>query len=198
MATFFTSDIHVGHRKVASLRGFGDSDRSIRDHDQWIIDGWLRTVGVDDTVWVLGDLVGSNKKYRHALDILATLPGTKHLIAGNHDVVSPIFRNSGSYQREYLEVFESVQAYARINLTVQPSLVGGKVQQGVSAKRSALLSHYPYVGEGSDHTETPRYTQFRLPDEGLILLHGHTHNAIQGLHRAKTPNGKRENGTAHD
>ena len=36
-----------------------------------------------------------------------------------------------------------------------------------------LLSHFPYVGDsGPDE----RYTQYRLPCEGLPIIHGHTHS----------------------
>jgi calcineurin-like phosphoesterase family protein len=42
------------------------------------------------------------------------------------------------------------------------------------AGRQVLLSHFPYEG-GGDHTETERFTQYRLRGEGLWLLHGHTH-----------------------
>ena len=38
--------------------------------------------------------------------------------------------------------------------------------------RTVLLSHFPYEG---DHTTEERATQFRLRDEGLWLVHGHTH-----------------------
>ena len=66
-----------------------------------------------------------------------------------------------------MEVFESVQDFARVKL----------------AGRSVLLSHYPYSGSGSegidDETGQPRsverYTQYRLTDTGDPLLHGHTH-----------------------
>jgi calcineurin-like phosphoesterase family protein len=77
-----------------------------------------------------------------------------------------VHRDAHRYQREFLEVFDSVQAYARRRIN------------GVQA----LLSHYPYAGAGSDHTDVPRYGQHRLPDLGAVLLHGHTHLADQRLH----------------
>src|SRR5690606_8522532 len=48
------------------------------------------------------------------------------------------------------------------------------------AGRDFLLSHFPYQG---DHTDEPRYRQWRLPNLGEALLHGHTHRADQGVHQ---------------
>ena len=47
------------------------------------------------------------------------------------------------------------------------------------------MSHFPYDG---DHVEGgDRATQWRLHDEGVILLHGHTHSADRvSLSRAGT------------
>ena len=38
------------------------------------------------------------------------------------------------------------------------------------------------MGDGDDHTDAPRFAQYRLPDEGRWLLHGHTHIADQRIH----------------
>ena len=70
----------------------------------------------------------------------------------------PGHRDSRKHQRRWLEVFESVQAFAKIRLD----------------GTTVLLSHMPYLGAG-DHTLEERHTQFRLHDEGGWLIHGHTH-----------------------
>jgi calcineurin-like phosphoesterase family protein len=161
-ATWFTSDLHFGHAYVSAWRGFGTSreDADTEAHDAAIVERWVKRVKPEDTIWVLGDIVGKYQQTEYALDLLKTLPGTKHLIAGNHDSVSPIHREAWKHQRLYLEAFESVQAYARIRVCGE----------------DILLSHFPYLGTGADHTADVRYPQFRLPDEGTILLHGHTHS----------------------
>jgi calcineurin-like phosphoesterase family protein len=161
MKTWFTSDLHFGHPYVSSLRGFGTSreDADTEAHDVVITENWGNVVGYDDTVWVLGDIVGRYQDTEYALDIIKELPGTKHLIAGNHDAVSSIHKNAWEHQRQWLDTFESIQQYAQLRMQGQ----------------RVLLSHFPYLGTGSDHTADVRYTQYRLPDEGLILLHGHTH-----------------------
>ena len=65
-------------------------------------------------------------------------------------------RDAHRWQRTYLEVFDSVQPFAR----------------HVIGPAEVLLSHFPYAG---DHTEQDRHAQYRLRDEGRWLLHGHTH-----------------------
>lgn len=149
---WLTADPHFGHRLVAELRGFD----SIEAHDDAIIAGWQAVVRPGDQVWVLGDVVVSASSLDHGLAILRDLPGVKDLVAGNHDACHPMHRRAHLTQGRYLEVFRSVQAFARRRL----------------AGRDVLLSHFPYAG---DHTNE-RYTQYRLRDEGLPLLHGHTHS----------------------
>jgi calcineurin-like phosphoesterase family protein len=154
-ARFFTSDLHLGHRHVARLRGFD----SVGAHDRAIIDGWCSTVGKRDVVWVLGDIAVRYTDY--ALDILRSLPGKKHLIAGNHDGCHPLNRRAHIVQRRYLEAFDSVAA-------------GGSLR---IAGQTVVLSHFPYVGDHADRAD--RFTQWRLRDEGTPLLCGHVHEAWQ-------------------
>jgi calcineurin-like phosphoesterase family protein len=155
MNVWFTSDLHFGHRLVAGHRGFADTDA----HDEHLIHQWSRKVDKDDQVWVLGDLCVSSPT--RALEIVRDLPGIKHLISGNHDSCHPMHRDSHKWQPKYLAAFASVQPFARRRID------GTEI----------LLSHFPY---SKDRHEV-RYTQWRLRDEGLWLLHGHTHAADQRL-----------------
>lgn len=147
---FFSSDTHFLHAMVAKLRGFASS----AEHDEAVIERWNRLVRPDDLVWHLGD-VGLGNETR-VLEQAARLNGRKQLVTGNHDPCWPGHRDSRKHQRRWLEVFESVQPFARIRLSAT----------------AVLLSHFPYDG---DHTEQDRATQFRLRDEGAWLVHGHTH-----------------------
>lgn len=152
MTVWFTADLHVGHQRVVELRGFADTV----EHDLRIAANWIKTVDVDDQVWVLGDLALS--QWTRALAMVRSLPGDKHLILGNHDRGHPMHRDGHKHQGPYLETFTSVQTMARRRIP--------------GTRDSMMLSHFPYSG---DHTEGERYTQYRLRDEGLPLLHGHTH-----------------------
>lgn len=155
--TWFTSDLHLGHRFVAGLRGYDD----VANHDTAIANNWRKRVQPADTVYVLGDLAMSDPEY--ALSVVAGLPGVKHFIAGNHDACHPMHRKWRTQLARFLEVFETVQPFGSIRWNGE----------------QILLSHFPYV---DDHTSPPRYMQWRLPDMGAWLLHGHTHNASQRLH----------------
>jgi calcineurin-like phosphoesterase family protein len=146
---FFTSDLHLGHDRVARIRGFDNTFQ----HDTALAEVWKFHVRPDDHVWVLGDLAASSPTY--ALGVLSHMPGIKHLVLGNHDRAHPMHRDAYRQQRQYLDVFASVQSAARRRI------------QG----REVLLSHFPYDRD----RDTFRYAQWRLRDEGVALLHGHTH-----------------------
>ncbi|WP_280420043.1 metallophosphoesterase [Nocardia carnea] len=153
---WFTSDLHIGHIKVAELRGFNTDI-----HDQVLADRWDRTVGPKDQVWVLGDIsAGGDRAETAALEWVAARPGIKHLIAGNHDGCHPLHRLSHRWQPIYLDVFASVQQSAVRRI----------------AGERVLLSHFPYPGPGDDHTDETRYPDYRFIDTGRWLLHGHTHH----------------------
>ena len=167
------ADLHFGHEKVAELRGFS----SVEEHDQKIL-GQLQRVPNDDTLIVLGDISsGKNFETEHrALMMLATVPAKKRLIAGNHDSVSSIHKRGFLRQRDWLEVFESVEQFARITVR----------------KQNVLMSHYPYDRSGDGPGRGPaRYSEYRLPDVGLPLIHGHTHHSEPHMVR----NVKRDHGS---
>lgn len=158
---WFTSDTHFRHRLVAKYRGFtstgdaGELTGDIDAHDKAVVGNWNRVVDRSDTVWLLGDVgMGRPEAFWPYVDALA---GEIHLISGNHDAVWPGHRDAHKHQREWLDHFASVQAFVRRKI----------------AGEQVLLSHFPYDG---DHTAEERYPQYRLPDLGSWLLHGHTHS----------------------
>lgn len=159
MTVWFTSDIHLGHRAVAGMRGFRDP----AEHDAILAERWRSHVRQSDTVVVLGDLSLANSAAQvgGVVDWFAALPGIKHLVSGNHDPVHPMHRQAHLFPQIYLREFASVASAATRRL-------GG---------HRVLLSHFPYTG---DHTPTDRYQQWRMPDLGLPLLHGHIHSASVG------------------
>jgi len=152
-AIWFTSDLHVGHRFVAGLRGHA----AVEAHDGLLAARWDATVAPGDHIWVLGDLsAGGSAAERGALAWLADRPGIKHLVAGNHDRIHPLNRDAHKHHDAHAAVFASVAPFARRRIN------------GVEV----MLSHFPYDG---DHTSQSRYDQYRLRDYGMPLLHGHTH-----------------------
>lgn len=171
---FYTSDLHIGHEKVAAIRAerYGFSPEStdpderealcVEWHDRILAENWDGRITDDDTVIVLGDIsVGGSAHQRAALEWVSKRPGVKHLIAGNHDGVHPSHRDAHKWFAAYADVFVSVFPFSRRKI----------------AGREVLLSHYPYSG---DHISHDRDVQYRLPDMGLPVLHGHTHSPERG------------------
>lgn len=154
-ARLFTSDQHFGHELVARLRGYS----SVEEHDEAIMAAWKRAVRKRDTVYVLGDISGGRQG--HALEILESLPGTKHLIAGNHDSAHPMSAKGAASQRRFLEVFDSVLLFGVVKLYGQ----------------RVLMSHIPYTRAERDAAREERYDQWRPRDIGARLLCGHVHDA---------------------
>lgn len=166
-----TSDIHAWHRRVSILRGFGDPElleaeevpnhapeiiQLMQEHVDALATSWRATVRPDDLVWVHGDLALS--QWLRALAWIDELPGRKRLLLGNHDKAHPMNRDAHKYEREYRKAFEQVQIAARVRYDGQ----------------SVLLSHFPYDADREEFASA-RYPQWRLPDLGDWLLHGHTH-----------------------
>lgn len=155
MTVWVSSDLHFHHKMVARTRGFATPE----EHDSVLIATFNRLVKPDDVLWLLGDI----SMARNQVDILNTvacLTGRKQLVTGNHDAPFPGHRNSRRHQKAWLEVFESVQAFARTSICGE----------------DFLLSHFPYAG---DHTTQERYMEYRLRDYGKPLLHGHTHSSVK-------------------
>lgn len=169
---FYTGDLHLGHQLVADER----ADRAglvlpavyrtpeetaeivVKWHDHTLAKNWDKVVSHDDTVIVVGDIsAGGGGVCRNALAWLKERPGRKRLIAGNHDPVHGMHRDAFKHYARFAEVFESVETFARIRV------------EGVAV----MVSHFPYDG---DHSEVDRHTQYRLRDEGLPVIHGHTHS----------------------
>lgn len=166
MAVYFTSDLHIGHRLVAGLRGFttaGESDPVA--HDAALAENWDLAINRDDQVWVLGDIsAGGQSSQANALQWISQRPGVKHLITGNHDGVHPMHRDAHKHHKRYYEVFESVQSAARRRVPIE---------QGVNAE--VLLSHFPYASplmtptwETDEWRELPEFPGYRISPHGEI------------------------------
>ena len=84
---YFISDLHFGHENclVFDNRPF----KSIEEHDATIIKNWNDVVGMDDDVYLLGDISWYNAT--KTIEIFNQLNGRIHLIRGNHD--SKLLRN---------------------------------------------------------------------------------------------------------
>jgi calcineurin-like phosphoesterase family protein len=164
---WFTSDLHIGHDKVAATRAPANAifpavvGAVTTWHDCKLANNWDAVVGKDDLVYVLGDLsLQGTGATNAALDWIGRRKGRKVLVPGNHcPIHSGINRDYKKWVPRYREVFEDVELFIRKRI----------------AGQNVLMSHFPYQGAG-DHTVEERYTQYRLPDLGEWLIHGHTHS----------------------
>ena len=101
MNIFLAADLHIGHQGITKFLRSDNITKerpwdNIEDMDNALIENWNKTVGVNDKVYVLGDVV-INRKHMHKI---GQLNGVKILIAGNHDVMRTT---------EYLEYFKEVR-----------------------------------------------------------------------------------------
>lgn len=180
-AVWFTSDLHIGHKRVAQIRAQSRPrgheliwtavarteeqwlEEYVAWHDEHLAENWDAMVGKDDIVWVLGDIsVGGNRNETNALQWISERPGAKRLISGNHDSVHPSNKNAHRMIKDYYEVFDFVESRGvrKVNLP------DGSYQE-------VLLCHYPYEGDSGPIDRDP---QWRPRDLGLPILHGHTHS----------------------
>lgn len=167
MPDLFTADLHLRHPAVARLRGFDTAE----EHDERVLANLESDLSSGDRLFILGDLSkGSGAPEDQALgmlEVLRLLTGVElHLIAGNHDSASP-------HRSKWF------QAAAAMHPTFSSVSSAGTLK---IAGTRAMLSHYPYDG---DHSEVDRHTQLRLRDEGVPVIHGHTHAPSALSHSAK-------------
>lgn len=101
---FYIADTHFHHENV-----MGYDARPFlmpEEHDRFLIDAWNETVGVEDTVYILGDFSWTNST--KAIEILQELNGlNKVLVRGNHDfklLKNPKFREQFTEITDYKEI----------------------------------------------------------------------------------------------
>lgn len=75
-SVFFTSDIHLGHRLAARLRGFSE----LADHDEMVLSKVSIGLNRRSKLYILGDVC-----FGRDLSRLNEIPGIKAIVLGNHD-----------------------------------------------------------------------------------------------------------------
>ncbi|WP_323992859.1 metallophosphoesterase [Nguyenibacter sp. L1] len=99
MTTWFTSDLHFGHKNI--LKHCNRPFESVKQMDAVLITNWNARVRPTDDIWCLGEFCWKSPE-RYG----ARLKGRKHLIVGNHDGVSV----------QTWDGWTSVQHYAELKL----------------------------------------------------------------------------------
>jgi calcineurin-like phosphoesterase family protein len=128
--------------------------------NEMIIKWWNELVAPDDTVYHLGDVALG--PITESMSCIKRLAGRKRLILGNHDrpfmVAHKGQKQVDKWTKFYLAAgFESIASEGAVAIDESP----------------ALLSHFPFEGDSHDGD---RFTDIRLDDVGVPLIHGHTHS----------------------
>jgi calcineurin-like phosphoesterase family protein len=166
MKYWFTSDTHFGHARIIEL--CGRPFRDVQHMNETLVENWNAVVAPDDHVFHLGDVALGD--IEDSLSNISRLNGVKHLVTGNHD------RNfRGAKRSRGLEPDEWESRYRDAGFaTVSHGVQFYGQLLGYAGGRPFMLSHFPY--DGDSHGEE-RYREFRLVDDGLPLVHGHTHSS---------------------
>lgn len=148
MIRWFSSDLHLGDPWAARRRYCGDD---VEKMNNWLASRWDKTIGEDDTVFLLGD-VAAGMPLEQVAEWITARPGRKHLILGNQDL------DEDPNDRAWLAAgFDSVAMEARI----------------MFHQTEVTLSHYPLVDHGGvvfhGHTHSP--TKVAMSDLDTILVH---------------------------
>jgi len=155
MPTWFTSDLHFGHRNIIEYCGRPFAD--VEEMNAALVARWNAIVGPADTVWVLGDVALG--RISETLPLVGRLAGVKRLAPGNHD---RCWQHAGQkapeWEPRYLEAGFSSVHHGTLTLEV-----GG---------HHVLAGHFPFQGDSQDYD---RHPEARPVDDGSWLLHGHVH-----------------------
>lgn len=135
MAMFVTGNLNLFDQRSSKEYGY----ESVRDHYDDFLEQWYEDVKSDDDhIYILGNL--SQYAPQVALDAIESLPGTKHLMAGPRDLISPEVKKGWMESQRYAEVFTHTSTSTRRRL------------HGYDA----ILSHH---GPESDCWWAPRKTE---------------------------------------
>lgn len=153
MKSFVTSDLHLGHRKLAVLRGFlrAPEPEEIQDPeevkagilkmDTALIDGFNSTVSSKDTTYIIGDFSFHNDA--KSIEILKQLNGIKILVEGNHD------KKRNKLLRKFLKVDKLLEFKYQVK----------------DESYFIVMCHYPML-------------IWNKHQYGSIHLHGHSHGNL--------------------
>lgn len=162
---FFTSDTHIGHARILEL-GTGRPFRDLSHmHSILLANAW-KVMTPEDELYHLGDAAMGN--FDETIKILASYPGKKFLVPGNHDKVFPKLNTASRIER-FKPLYEAA-GFEVLDIHHTITINVGAVPTEV------LLSHVPYSPERYEG-RSDKLAFARPKDEGKWLIHGHTHSS---------------------
>lgn len=144
MSKFYISDLHIAHERVIKYDGrpFANTE----EMHSAIIRNWNNAVGINDEVYILGDIAWKNSV---GFEVISQLKGRKFLILGNHDKLN----------EEIKCLFEWIKDYAVIeDGTAQVVLSHYPIAHWYSQYRGSVHL-YGHVHNNNDSTAFLRYTK---------------------------------------
>jgi calcineurin-like phosphoesterase family protein len=117
---WFAADLHFEHPGIVKEREGGRRNRpfaTVEEHDEAVIANWNAVVGVNDKVYVLGDVCMKPA----GLPKMARLNGKKHLVKGNHDIFELEEYAKYFYQVSACRVFQKeTEGFLATHMPVHP------------------------------------------------------------------------------
>lgn len=126
MTNFYTADPHFGHEAIIKFCGRPFSN--VAEMDATILQNYQRAMTRSDDLWIIGDFAFAKVTEKEKLrKMLRSIPGRKHLVAGNHD--RPWVRELAEWSsvHDFIEIKEDGQ---RISLCHYPLLTWPGIRHG--------------------------------------------------------------------
>ena len=163
--TFFTSDLHIGHKNCIALdkRPFTDLDHMHRV----LVNNYNSTVRPQDTCYFLGDVgLCANDTLK---SVISQMNGTKVLILGNHDKGLQSMKNAGFD----VVVYGASLVIAGELVTMSHCPLIGIQREDTTDMKGAKLGEYW-------HGESRHSRFYSTVNRDQYHLHGHIHSPNSG------------------
>lgn len=147
---FVTSDTHFGHKNI--LRYCERPFDNIEEMNEYLISQWNSRVGVDDTVYFLGDFaMGPGVDDQFIISILMRLNGDLKIVLGNHDQPNKKYKQTGLKRLIYLY---------KMSIDLLPDIYETSIEG-----THFVMCHYPM-------------SDWNGKFKNSVHLHGHTHTTF--------------------
>lgn len=170
---YFTSDTHFGDARVLRIdrRPFAN----MVEHDAALIETWNDTIGPDDEVWHLGDVM-SSRSTEDAELLLSRLNGRKHLVIGNNDPV-PVTQAAAWASVQHYAEDNTYQPYNGPRRSCESPHMAGEIAPDTARAETVAYStgaERPLVQADNSHVNwcLERYRSYRLEDNSYQPYNG--------------------------
>lgn len=160
MTTWFSSDIHFGHKNIIEF--CNRPWETVDEMNEGIIENFNRFISPEDTLILVGDLCMGRKD--DTIPLLGRINGTKIVVPGNHDPMHPAHEKRDWKRAEWTARYYNEGGTRACAIDTYLPLGNTEVK----------VCHFPYYGDSGDEE---RFSEYRPVDNGNWLIHGHVHDA---------------------